>query len=195
MLATMLSVDDWPVRHVFLQAPDKSVTINGGMQMPAWYDIKSERINDEEDEGGILASSAIVKGHIEQQVAQGIAYENIFLAGFSQGGVIGLYTALSMDKPLAGVIVLSGYLALRDNVSAMDLNHLSTLPVFMSFGTYDPIIHRSWTLESAKRLEEKGLKNIEKLEFEKEHNVCAKELELLRKWLQKQLKLLGVGLL
>lgn len=195
MLQTMLSMDNWPIRNVFLQAPNKPVTINQGMHMPAWYDIKSHRIQDEEDEGGILDSCDIVMAEIKQQIANGIPSERIFLAGFSQGGVISLYTALSSDMPLAGVIVLSGYLALRDLVSSMNLTHRAELPVFMSYGMYDPIINRLWTQESVKRLENKGLKNITALEYEKDHTVCASELEHLRKWLQERLELLGISLL
>lgn len=190
-LSTMLSIEDWPVRHIFLQAPMRSVTVNHGMQMPAWYDIKSENINDDEDEDGIVDSSERVAEVIKQQQESGIDAENIFLAGFSQGGVISLYTALSTDMSLGGVIVLSGYLALREKVCTMSLKHRQSLPVFMSFGTYDPIIHRSWTLQSVALLQDCGLRRIESLEFEKEHNVCAKELALLRKWLQSHLEVAG----
>jgi phospholipase/carboxylesterase len=39
---------------------------------------------------------------------------NFFLAGFSQGGAMALYTAYQTDIALKGVICLSGYLPFPD---------------------------------------------------------------------------------
>ena len=46
--------DDWPgIRFVFPHAPVRPVTLNGGMPMRAWYDLKSLGVEDRADEPGL----------------------------------------------------------------------------------------------------------------------------------------------
>ncbi len=42
-----------------------------------------------------------------------VSSENIYVGGFSQGGAVALYTAFTIDKPLAGVIGLSTWMPLH----------------------------------------------------------------------------------
>src|SRR5690606_28225797 len=80
---------DWPaLRFVFPNAPVRPVTINGGMPMRAWYDIKGMQIEDKQDEAGIRDSITALDALIAREVERGIETGNILLAGFSQGGAI-----------------------------------------------------------------------------------------------------------
>ena len=74
------------VRYIFPHAPKQPVTINGGFVMRAWYDIAAAEIHAQQDAAGIRASQAEIEKLIVQEKQRGIAAENIFLAGFSQGG-------------------------------------------------------------------------------------------------------------
>lgn len=71
-------------RFVLPQAPTRAVTINGGYEMPSWYDIlamsPARAINREELEG----SAQMLLDLIEAQRDGGIDPSRIFLAGFSQ---------------------------------------------------------------------------------------------------------------
>lgn len=49
----------------------------------------------------------IVHSWIDAEVKQGIPSNRIIVGGFSQGGGLAIYSALTYDKPLAGVIALS----------------------------------------------------------------------------------------
>src|SRR5271155_2033000 len=60
------------VRYVFPDAPVRPVTINGGMQMPAWYDILGVDLVRREDEKSLRESAADVQALIDREVAQGI---------------------------------------------------------------------------------------------------------------------------
>ena len=51
-----------PLRFVFPHAPVRPITINGGMDMRAWYDIVSFDKEGRADEAGIRASSALLDG-------------------------------------------------------------------------------------------------------------------------------------
>ena len=42
-----------PVRFLFPHAPERPVTINGGMRMRAWYDIKTMDLDNRADEAGV----------------------------------------------------------------------------------------------------------------------------------------------
>jgi phospholipase/carboxylesterase len=56
------------VRFVFPHAPMRSVTINNGMRMRAWYDIVSLSAAGPPDEAGIRASAALVERWIAREV-------------------------------------------------------------------------------------------------------------------------------
>ena len=49
------------VRFIFPHAPMQAVTINGGMQMRSWYDIKSMDLDKRADEQGVRESAAKVE--------------------------------------------------------------------------------------------------------------------------------------
>ena len=50
-----------PLRFVFPHAPVRAVTINNGLRMRAWYDIRGVAIADKQDEAGIRESQAAVE--------------------------------------------------------------------------------------------------------------------------------------
>src|SRR5690349_3956216 len=80
------------VRFIFPHAPTRSVTINGGYVMRAWYDIGYEDLSLKEDENGVRASQMSIDALIDREHQRGIAHDHIVLAGFSQGGAIALQT-------------------------------------------------------------------------------------------------------
>jgi phospholipase/carboxylesterase len=114
------------VRFVFPHAPEQPVTINQGYVMRSWYDIKSMDLHNRADMDGVLESEIKVKALIQEQIDSGIPAANIVLAGFSQGGVVGMFTGLRYPEKLAGIMALSCYLptadALPEQLSAANSN-------------------------------------------------------------------------
>ena len=108
--------------------------------MRAWYDIREPNLPGEADEDGIRHSEATLRRFIDQEVDAGIDTERIVLAGFSQGGVIGLRTGLLFERPLAGILALSTYLPLPD--ATRDEAHPAnqSTSIFMAHGRQDPLI-------------------------------------------------------
>lgn len=49
---------------------------------------------------------------VAEEEKAGIPSERVVIGGFSQGGALALYSALTMKKPLGGVMSLSGWLPL-----------------------------------------------------------------------------------
>ena len=129
-----------PIRFVFPHAPSIPVTINGGYVMPAWYDILGTNLVDRQDAAGIQTSERAITALIENEVARGIPYERIVLAGFSQGCAMALHTGLRLPHRLAGIMALSGYLPLADRFAMERMEANARTPVFMAHGTMDPVV-------------------------------------------------------
>ena len=175
------------IRYIFPHAPRRPVTINGGFVMRAWYDITRPNIDAQPDEEGIYGSQAAVEALIAQEVARGIAPGNIFLAGFSQGGAIALHTALRQTVPLGGVLVLSAYLLLAENLAYEASVNARQTPIFMAHGRSDPVVPYALGSASSDTLLELGYA-VEWHEYGMQHSVCEEELRDIEVWLTRQIK-------
>lgn len=121
------------VRFIFPHAPVQPVTINGGYQMRAWYDIREINLQRDIDLQGVAQSVDYLNALVEQQRSQGIGMDKIVLAGFSQGGVIALDCALRMAEKPVGVMALSTYLA-------EEVGDGKGLNIFQAHGTQDDVV-------------------------------------------------------
>jgi phospholipase/carboxylesterase len=129
-----------PIRFVFPQAPSIPITINGGYVMPGWYDLYGMDLVSRQDDRGIQKSEWAIHALIKNEVARGIPYERIVLAGFSQGCAMALHTALRLPQKIAGVMALSGYLPLADRFPSERHAANAHTPIFMAHGTQDPVV-------------------------------------------------------
>jgi len=168
------------VRFVFPHAPQIPVTINGGMVMPAWYDILAMDLERKVDEVQLRESAARVTRLIERELARGIASERIVIAGFSQGGAVGFEVALSYPKPLAGLLALSTYFATRESVVRHPAN--AALPIAIHHGIADPMVPESMGRSGAETLTAWGYP-VEYRTYPMEHAVCPPQVRDIGKWL------------
>lgn len=109
-------------------APTMPVTLNAGFSMPSWFDLKTLEIGGPEDEPGIISASTKIKELIQSEVQAGIPSNRIILGGFSQGGALALYTGLTMEEPLAGIVALSCWLPVYKQFPSIK-QAASSLPV------------------------------------------------------------------
>ena len=174
------------VRFIFPHAPMRPVTINNGMVMRAWYDIKMADLVRQEDEAGLRASQAEIEKLLAREKQRGVAAQRIVLAGFSQGGAITLQTGLRHPERLAGLMVLSSYLPLASTVAAEAAAINRDVPIFMAHGAHDPIIDLSRASASREQLATLG-HQVEWHEYPMEHSVCMEEVQAIRAWLGKVL--------
>ena len=170
------------IRFIFPHAPKRPVTINGGMIMRAWYDIKNINLRQTEDADAINASGELLHNFIEAELAQGIASKRIIIAGFSQGGAIALHAALRYSSPLAGVLALSTYLPLPDRLSDEAHAAQKHTPIMMAHGTLDPVIPVNQGKTSANQLEQAGYR-IDWHEYMIQHMLCPEEIDDIRRWI------------
>lgn len=170
-----------PVRHVFMDAPVRPVTLNNHMPMRAWYDIIGIKLTDREDRDGLMQSENMIREMIENQIKEGFRSNQIFLAGFSQGAAMALFTGLRSSTPLAGIVTLSGYLPLSSECDPVQINNRT--PVFMAAGRFDPIVLPAWTKQSLDWLQLRGFEHIAWHEYSMEHSICIEEIRDLAAWL------------
>ena len=171
------------IRFVFPSAPSMPVTVNGGYVMPAWYDIVGRNLMDQEDAAGIHRSATSIVELIEREASRGIAYENIVLAGFSQGCAMALHIGLRFPHKLAGIIALSGYLPLAMSLITEKHSANQNTPIFMGHGMYDAVVVPERAEASYVALEKMGYQ-VNWNEYPMEHSVNREELMDISRFLQ-----------
>ncbi|MBJ7538932.1 alpha/beta hydrolase [Marinomonas transparens] len=170
------------VRFVFPHAPVRPVTINGGMEMRAWYDIYEMSIDRKVDMVNIDESCEQVEALIVDQINQGIAPERIVLAGFSQGGVIAYQLALRTKYALAGVLALSTYLVNKHTLpSAADCVN-GKAPILIHHGSQDPVVVPSLATQAREALLAQGFQ-VEYQSYDMPHSVCPDQVVDISNWL------------
>jgi phospholipase/carboxylesterase len=174
------------IRFVFPHAPRRPVTLNGGMPMRAWYDIRELSAGSLEDAAGILESAARLDGFIERERALGIRADRIVLAGFSQGGAMALQVALRYRESLAGVMALSTYLPLRDRLASEASEANRTISILMCHGRNDPVLTIQLGRLSRDALQALGY-TVQWKEYDMRHEVCEEEIGDIARWLRKAL--------
>lgn len=174
---------DLAVRFVFPHAPVRPVTVNNGMPMRAWYDIKSMDFNNRADVDGVKDSADKVMQLIEAERAHGIPSERIILAGFSQGGVIAMHLGTRYPEKLAGILALSTYMSEPEKLSAEALEVNKTTPILCAHGQQDEVVPMFLGHAAYKVLEQNGF-SVEWKEYVMQHNVCMQELNDISAWIQ-----------
>lgn len=168
------------VRFIFPHAPSIAVTINGGMVMPAWYDILEMSLERKIDETQIQASAQRVRDFITALVADGVPAQRIIVAGFSQGGAVAYEAALSYPHKLAGLLALSTYFATKESISLTDEN--KDLPIFIGHGTQDAIVPHTLGQQANELLTSKGYPSVYKT-YPVAHGVHNQEITDIGHWI------------
>ncbi|KAI5300368.1 hypothetical protein KEM56_002510 [Ascosphaera pollenicola] len=201
----IMLAENWRRRHqfdevsfIFPNAPRIPITVNMGMKMPGWYNVRLlsaqmtfEEFQRVEDEPGVVASRDYVNTLIAEEVSKGIPLSRIVLGGFSQGGALSIFTGLTYKEKLGGIFVLSAYVPFANRIRSFLQGHEEgswankSVPVFQGHGTLDPIIPIAIGERSSEILKELGMD----VEFKKyrglDHSVDPDEIEDLSSFLKR----------
>jgi phospholipase/carboxylesterase len=172
-----------PLRFVFPNAPERPVTINGGMEMRAWYDMDpGAPLAGAED---IQESAEAITALIDREADRGVEAGNLVLAGFSQGGVIALHLGLRHRARLAGIMALSTYLHDPERLIEQFSLDNADVPIFMAHGLMDPMIPIHRAVGSRETLEKLNYQ-VEWHEYSMGHQVCPQEINDIADWLNRR---------
>lgn len=180
-IVPLLPTESCAIRMVFPNAPIRPVTINGGMQMRAWYDIRDTRFRHA-DQQGISASQQAVNNLIRQQTEAGIPSKKIIVAGFSQGGAMAIHTGLRYPQRLAGIVGLSCYVLDTKNPTYTADNHNKETPIWLAHGQHDPVVPYPLGKDSAGYLSQQG-HTVTFMSYPIAHEVSMPEIAALSDWL------------
>jgi len=169
-----------PLRFVFPNAPERPITINGGMEMRAWYDIDPRAPLAGGDD--IMTSTSQIADLLEREQQRGMSADRVVLAGFSQGGVIALQLGLSHRQKLRGIMGLSTYLHDPEHLpERADFANVDT-SILLAHGLSDAMIPITRAITSRETLLGLGYP-VQWHEYAMGHQVCPQEINDIAQWL------------
>lgn len=116
--------------------------------MPSWFDLFNIPLQPGqnldkvfEDDESMRNSVQIIDDMIEAEVKAGIPESRVVVGGFSQGGALSLATGLGgkdwrtkspgVERKLAGVAVLSGWMPLKDKFQSVSCDNILVILIIM----------------------------------------------------------------
>ena len=143
----------------------------------AWYEEEPDPVPD------ILRGRARLGNLLAELTEQGWEGKNIVLLGFSQGCLMATDFALRYEKPLLGVIGISGYIYFPNSLAEEIHPSAKKQAWLITHGKFDTVLPPDRTRKQISRLSHMGIK-IEWAEFHKAHAIDAgDELALIRDWI------------
>ncbi|KDQ13022.1 hypothetical protein BOTBODRAFT_33906 [Botryobasidium botryosum FD-172 SS1] len=190
-VAEMLGSQLPHIKFILPTAPIRPITVNRGMTMNAWYDVTAvggDIFNAPDDGPGVRSSARLLNELITAEVDGGIDSKRVVVGGFSQGGAMALFTGLTAERELGGIIALSSRLPLRKEILAMVSDNARKLPLFFGHGDSDLVVPYALGQLSVKLLTEGGFA-AENIEFNTYsgmgHSAIDEEIADVAKWLKK----------
>jgi phospholipase/carboxylesterase len=174
---------DHAIRFIFPHAPEQAITINNGFVMPAWYDIRNQDLHNRADMNGVLLSETLVRALIQAQIDNGIPASNIVLAGFSQGGVMSLFTGLRFEQALAGILAMSCYLPIKDQLPSELSTANKSTPILQHHGELDEVVLMSAGKMANTLMNNEGY-NTQWKTYPMPHSVIPEQLNDIGIWLK-----------
>ena len=171
----MLDIGD--IEFILPDAPLIPITLNQGLKMQGWYDIKSLE-HDEHDIEGLNKSTRIVENIIEERCQKNKKRLKICLVGFSQGAALSLFFSLNSSVKLDGIISLSGYLP-----DTLKKTIIPKIPILALHGIHDDIIKIEYAKESYKIFLTE--ENFSFFTFNMGHEVIFEEIQHIKKFLMR----------
>ncbi|KPA79282.1 putative mitochondrial lysophospholipase [Leptomonas pyrrhocoris] len=172
-------------------APSRPVTINGGMKMPAWYDI-TDMIGEGLRSSRRGAAEIHLSGDYVRSVVHvatkkyGILPRRVVYGGFSQGAAVALSTGLTAHVAPAGIACMSGYLAAAADMVPRIVN--KAVPITMFHGRQDPVVPLAVAHESKEILEkDAGVAQVDFKEYDMQHSAVPQEIDDLAAFISRVL--------
>jgi phospholipase/carboxylesterase len=106
---------------------------------------------------------------------------SLIISGFSQGAMMSLDAGLRCEKPLAGIIAMSGGLYEHE---LPDLSARKYPPVLIAHGAYDEVVSVNYARRARRVLEDAGL-DVEYHEYPMSHQVAQEEVEVVRTFIER----------
>jgi len=171
------------LEYVFPASPTIPISINGGMNMPGWFDLYDWPIGVgiKNDDKGLEKAVKCIEDYVDELQKKGIDRSKIVIGGFSQGGAVALRTVYNRSSdgkmPYAGCVNLSGWLTFEDGIENKDV------PLFWGHGSFDDKVLFEQQQYGVQKLTEMGVTQIQADSYSMGHSSHPKEMIAFAKFL------------
>jgi phospholipase/carboxylesterase len=167
-----------PERRFFGMTPGAPLTgiPPGGRH---WYVI--ERVGQPDEESFVASLKTLCRFIDDELRARGVRWEHTVVGGFSQGAAVAYAVALGDGRPRpAGILAMTGFLP---TVRGWRLAPRAKrgLPVYISHGSFDPMIPTGYGRRARDVLEQDGL-HVTYRETRVQHSIDPELLPEMRRW-------------
>ena len=166
------------------------------MKMRGWYDILTFELSNPaaiknnkipQDTAGVLETSVYIQNMIREEIKNGTPADRIFLAGFSQGGAVALFSGLTFEEKLAGILALSTYLPIQAEFEQKRQAIGLETPILICHGLQDNLLPVFMGQHAYEYLQQLNYQDINFKTYPMDHTVCLEELNDVRDWMQGRL--------
>lgn len=149
----------------------------------AWFQVQftdnGPKINAEQAE----SSRKIILQFIDDlKTAEDFDPEQVYLLGFSQGGIMSYSAALTEPEKIKGIAIMSSRLLPEVKPLVASEERLQHLNVFISHGTQDQVLNFQYAIDAADFLKSKRIQP-EFHQYPEGHTINAEMLRDVVKWL------------
>ncbi|QSW88818.1 alpha/beta fold hydrolase [Flavobacterium endoglycinae] len=149
----------------------------------AWFQVDFSTgkpiINEKQAEA---ARIAILEFIDDLKTEQSFDENKVYLAGFSQGGIMSYSAALTQPDKIKGIAVMSGRLLPEIKPIIASEDQLKPLRIFISHGNQDHVLQFQYALDAQEYLKSKNLEP-EFHQYNEDHTINHEMLKDLVKWL------------
>lgn len=174
------------LRFVMPNAPVREIIRHPGYTARMWFSHETDSVEEGVDIASIRESQSKIEQLIDTVEERGVPRSRIFLGGFSQGAAMALYAGLRAEKPLGGIIALSGYLPLPGTLFSEITPAGRTMPVFMAHGAFDSVISPI-VAERCARIVSEVDSAFEWHSYDIDHELAPEEMQALTSFLSRNI--------
>ncbi|XP_050442731.1 acyl-protein thioesterase 1-like [Adelges cooleyi] len=129
-----------PHTKIVCPSADKiSMTMYKGFATKSWFDMTALKEMGE-NESSFLQAVDLVHVLLDKELSSScISSKKVLIGGFSQGGALAVYAALTYHKPLAGILMLSSWIPLHIKFPNAATNN-TDIPILQCHGTNDSVL-------------------------------------------------------
>lgn len=178
------------LKYIFPPAPTISISINGGMKMPGWFDLYDWPIGIgiKDDHDGLSKAVDVVEECVDKLIKESnglLTRDRIAVGGFSQGGAVALRSAYHSGKgPYGACVSLSGWITFS-KVNENEEANVKDIPLFIGHGSYDDKVLFEQQNHAEITLNGEGVKDIESKSYNMGHSSHPQEMVDVAKFLKK----------
>lgn len=148
-----------------------------------WYELRFENGKPISNNAQAEQSRKTILTFIEQlKTKHDFDASQVYLCGFSQGGIMSYSVALTAPDKIKGIAVMSGRLLDDVKTKVAGKDQLKNLDIFISHGTKDNVLNVQYARDAKAYLQGLGLSPLYK-EYPEAHTISREMFADLLKWL------------